>query len=122
MPAVIDSAPDCITHNEVNGSDQASVDAAVEDSSDFILQANYIGCVDTGGGFMTFGPGTNYELGTGANGAYYALTWIGIAFMVFVLVAWTLYENRRLLTYAGARLRGSSAMEAAAAAKKSKLR
>lgn len=121
MPAVIDSAPDCITHNEVNGSDAASAAAAVEDSGDFILQANYMGCVDTGGGFMTFGPGTNYELGTGANGAYYALTWIGIAFMLFVLIAWTLYENRRLLTYAAARVRGT-VDAAAAAAKESELR
>jgi cytochrome oxidase assembly protein ShyY1 len=108
MPAVIDSAPDCITHQEVNGSDEASAAAAVEDSSDFILQANYMGCVDTGGGFMTFGPGTNYELGTGANGAYYALTWIGIAVVVAVLIAWLLVENKRLVTYVAHKARGEA--------------
>jgi cytochrome oxidase assembly protein ShyY1 len=106
MPAVIDSAPDCITHEEVNGSDEASATAAVDDSADFILQANYMGCVDTGGGFMTFGPGTNYELGTGANGAYYALTWIGIAFTVLVLIGWVVYERKRLTSYVAGKVRG----------------
>jgi hypothetical protein len=110
MPAVIDSAPDCITH--ASGTEAARV----EDSADFILQANYEDCA----GIMTFGPGTVYGE-AGANGAYYALTWIGIAFILFVLVAWTLYENRRLLTYAAARVRGKPG-EAADAAQKAKLR
>ena len=46
---------------------------------------------------MTFGPGSTYgEGGAGAAGAYYVLTWIGIIFMVAVLVAWVWTENRRL--------------------------
>jgi hypothetical protein len=103
MPAVIDSAPDCITHQEVNGSDEASAAAGVEDSTDFILQANYENCA----GIMTFGPGTVYgEDAAGANGAYYALVWIGIFVTVAVLVAWILVENRRLLNYVASKARG----------------
>ena len=34
------------------------------------------------------------------------LTWIGIVFMVVALIAWIVYENRRLVTYADARVRG----------------
>ncbi len=45
MPAIINSAPDCITH--VEGAKPA------DDVADFILQANYQDCA----GFMTFGPG-----------------------------------------------------------------
>ena len=52
---------------------------------------------------MTFGPGSTYETvdgpGTGAEGAYMVLTWLGIAFMVLALVAWFVYENRRLVAY-----------------------
>jgi hypothetical protein len=49
---------------------------------------------------MTFGPGTVYgEGGAGANGAYYALTWIGIFVTVAVLVAWCWVENKRLVNY-----------------------
>ena len=93
MPAIIDSAPDCVT--AVRGARPA------DDSADFILQAAYEKCQ----GIMTFGPGTTY--GEGASGAattYYVLTWIGIAVMVIALVAWVMYENRRLKSHA-ARLR-----------------
>jgi cytochrome oxidase assembly protein ShyY1 len=94
MPAIIDSAPDCITHTQVDGSDSASVKAAGDDSLDFILQANYEDCA----GIMTFGPGTVYG-DTGANGAYYALTWIGIAVMVAIFIGWIAYEARRMALY-----------------------
>ena len=48
---------------------------------------------------MTFGPGSTYgEEGVGAEGAYMALTWIGIAVMVIALALWVCVENRRLNT------------------------
>ena len=85
MPAIIDSAPDCIIH--INGAKPA------DDSADFILQAAYLKCQ----GIMTFGPGSTYgKDGTGAAGSYMVLTWIGIIVMVAVIVAWVLYEDRRL--------------------------
>lgn len=89
MPAIIDSAPDCIV----------SVDGAkpADDSADFIIQAAYDKCA----GIMTFGPGTTYgEDGAAAAGAYYVLTWIGIAVMVAVIVYWVIWENRRLMRFA----------------------
>jgi cytochrome oxidase assembly protein ShyY1 len=89
MPGIIDSAPECITH--VKGALPA------DDSADFIIQAAYQKCQ----GIMTFGPGTTYGDGhAGASGAYYVLTWIGIIVMVAAIVAWVLYENRRLTTHA----------------------
>ena len=93
MPAIIDSAPDCIVN--VVGAKPA------DDSADFILQAAYEKCA----GIMTFGPGTTYgEGGAAANGAYYVLTWIGIVVMVAVIVYWVIWENRRLTNFAnGAR-------------------
>jgi hypothetical protein len=88
MPAIIDSSPACV--KQVMGSESARVD----DTADFILQADY----DTCAGFMTFGPGSTYgEDGTGAETAYMILTWLGIVVMLVVLVAWVLYENRRLI-------------------------
>jgi hypothetical protein len=93
MPAVIDSAPDCVIREA--GTETARVD----DSADFILQANFEDCA----GFMTFGPGTVYGE-SGAETAYYVLTYIGIAFTVAVLLAWVLYERRRLLAYARSRV------------------
>jgi hypothetical protein len=88
MPAIIDSAPDCIVH--VAGAKPA------DDSADFILQAAYAKCQ----GFMTFGHGSTYgDGGAGATGAYRVLTWIGIAVMLAVLVYWVVYENRKLLSY-----------------------
>ena len=99
MPAIIDSAPSCVT----------SVDGAkpADDSADFILQAAYENCA----GIMTFGPGSTYgEGGAGAAGAYYVLTWLGIIFMVAVLVAWVWRENRRLHGHR-LRLRGASKVE-----------
>jgi hypothetical protein len=88
MPAIIDSAPDCITH--AAGSEAARV----EDSADFILQANFQDCA----GFGTFMPGSTYgEDGSGAETLYMIVTWLGIVVMVAVLVGWVLYENRRLI-------------------------
>jgi hypothetical protein len=85
VPAIINSAPDCITH--ISGAKPA------DDSADFILQAAYAKCQ----GIMTFGPGSTYgEDGAGAHGAYMVLTWIGIIVMVVVIVGWMLYEDRRL--------------------------
>jgi len=89
MPAIIDSAPSCVT--SVSGAKPA------DDSADFIIQAAYEKCA----GFMTFGPGSTYgEEGTGAATSYYVLTWIGIAVTVIALVAWVTYENRRLKGHA----------------------
>ena len=88
MPGIINSAPDCVTH--AAGSEKARVD----DSADFILQADYENCA----GFMTFGPGSTYgDEGSGAESIYMILTWLGIVVMVAVLVAWVMYENRRLI-------------------------
>jgi hypothetical protein len=88
MPAIIDSAPDCIVN--VGGAKPA------DDSADFILQAAYEKCA----GIMTFGPGSTYgDEGAGAATAYMVLTWIGIAVMVAVLVYWVIWENRRLLGF-----------------------
>jgi hypothetical protein len=88
MPGIINSAPDCITH--AAGSEASRVD----DSADFILQNNYQDCA----GFGTFMPGSTYgEDGSGATTIYMILTWVGIVVMVVVLVAWVLYENRRLI-------------------------
>ena len=88
MPLIIDSSPSCVTNNE--GAEPA------DDSADFILQAKYEDCA----GFMTFGPGSTYgEEGSGAETAYMILTWLGIVVTVLVLVAWVVYENRRLIEY-----------------------
>ena len=112
MPAIIDSAPDCIVSG--NGTEEARV----EDSADFVIGNNFADCT----GFMTFGPGSTYgPEGQAAETPYMVLTWLGIAFMVFVIVAWTLYENRRLITYSLARRGGGSSDSAAAAAEESKL-
>ena len=85
MPLLIDSAPDCIVHKEHYSAD---------DIADFVLQDNFKDCA----GFGTFMPGSTYGPdGTGAETLYMILTWVGIAVMVAVLVAWVLYENRRLV-------------------------
>jgi len=87
MPGIINSAPDCITHAE--GGEKYA-----EDGADFILQANYGDCAV----IMTFGPGSTYgEDGSGAETLYYILTWLGIVVMLVALVAWVVYENRRLI-------------------------
>jgi hypothetical protein len=89
MPAIIDSAPACVT----------SVDGArpADDSADFIIQAAYEKCA----GIMTFGPGTTYGEGAaGAATSYYVLIWLGIAVTVTAIVAWMVYENRRLRGHA----------------------
>jgi hypothetical protein len=86
MPGIINSAPDCVTHNE--GAKPA------DDIADFIIQANYQDCA----GFMTFGPGSTYgDEGTGADSLYMIITWVGIVVMVAVLIGWVIYENRRLI-------------------------
>jgi hypothetical protein len=89
MPGIINSAPDCVTSNA------GSENGRVEDSADFILQANYQDCA----GFMTFGPGSTYgDEGSGAETIYMILTWLGIVVTVTVLVLWVLYENRQLIS------------------------
>jgi hypothetical protein len=94
MPALINSSPSCVVERE--GATPA------DDSADFILQARYEDCA----GFMTFGPGSTYgDEGAAAETAYYILTWLGITVMVLALIAWVLYENRRLVSQA-VRLRG----------------
>jgi hypothetical protein len=101
MPAIIDSAPDCVT--DVGGARPA------DDSADFILQAAYENCA----GFMTFGPGSTYgEEGTGAATSYVVLTVIGMAVMVAVLVAWVYVENRRLHAHRLILRGGTGAVEA----------
>jgi hypothetical protein len=88
MPLLINSAPDCITHQE---------GASAKDLADFILQNNFKDCA----GFGTFMPGSTYgEDGSSATTLYSILTWVGIAVTVAVLVAWVLYENRRLIAAA----------------------
>jgi hypothetical protein len=94
MPAIIDSAPDCVS------SDPGTTEARVKDSADFVLGDPYQDCT----GFMTFGPGSTYgPEGVGAETSYMVLTWIGIVVMVAVLVAWVVLENRRLIAHALAR-------------------
>jgi hypothetical protein len=100
MPAVINSAPDCVVSGEVDGTDEASVAANAEDSADFVVGDNYFSEETPCAGFMTFGPGSTYgEEGVGGEGAYLALTWIGIVVMVVVLVYWIVYENKRLVAF-----------------------
>jgi hypothetical protein len=85
MPLLIDSAPDCIVHKE---------GASADDLADFVLQNNFQDCA----GFGTFMPGSTYgEDGSSAETLYMILTWVGIAVMLAVLVAWVVYENRRLI-------------------------
>jgi hypothetical protein len=98
MPAIIDSAPDCITH--VGGAKPP------DDAADFIIQKAYENCA----GFMTFGPGSTYgEDGAGAATSYYILTWIGIIVMVVVIVYWVIWENRRLVSWVNRRSEGGTA-------------
>jgi hypothetical protein len=99
MPAIINSAPDCVVHKEGYDGD---------DIADFILNNNYQDCA----GFMTFGPGSTYgDGGAGAAGSYMVLTWLGIVVMVLVFVAWIIYENRRLLEYSARHVLGSAPTE-----------
>lgn len=85
MPLLINSAPDCITHNE---------GASAKDLADFVLQDNFSDCA----GFGTFMPGSTYgEDGSSAETLYMIVTWLGIVVMVAVLIAWVVYENRRLV-------------------------
>ena len=100
MPAIIDSAPDCVISEEVDGTDEASVTANAEDSADFVVGNNYLSEESPCAGFMTFGPGSTYgPEGEGAAGAYMALTWIGIVVMVVVLIMWMAVENKRLVNF-----------------------
>jgi hypothetical protein len=100
MPALIDSAPDCVVSAEVDGTDEASVTASGEDSADFVVGDNYFSEESPCAGFATFGPGSTYgEEGTGAEGAYMVLVWVGIVFMVITLIGWVAYEAKRLNAY-----------------------
>ena len=66
MPALINSAPECVT--TVDGAKPA------DDSADFIIQAAFEDCA----GIMTFGPGSTYgDEGAAADTAYYILTVLG---------------------------------------------
>ena len=95
MPLLINSAPDCITHHE---------GASGKDLVDFVLQDNYKDCA----GFGTFMPGSTYGPdGQSAETLYMILTWLGIVVMVIVLVAWVIYENRRLVASAAGYTPGS---------------
>jgi hypothetical protein len=97
MAAIIDSAPECVTK------DVGTETERVDDSADFVLGNNYEDCA----GFMTFGPGSTYgPEGEAAETAYMILTWLGIAVMVAVLLAWVLWEHRHLIAYAAHRLPG----------------
>jgi hypothetical protein len=99
MPAIINSAPDCVVHKEGYNAD---------DVADFIVNNNYQDCA----GFMTFGPGSTYgDGGAGAAGAYMTLTWIGIVVMVLVFVAWVWYENKRVTTFARTGVPGATTDE-----------
>jgi hypothetical protein len=90
MPAIIDSAPDCVV------SDSGTEAARVDDSADFVIGNNFQDCA----GFMTFGPGSTYgPEGVGGESAYLVLTWLGIVVMVFILIYWIVYENRKLLAH-----------------------
>jgi hypothetical protein len=85
MPALIDSAPDCVT----------SAPGAVKgDADDFVLQHAYESCA----GFMTFGPGSTYgDEGEKAATMYYLITALGAVVLVAALVAWVLVEHRTLV-------------------------
>jgi hypothetical protein len=97
MPAIIDSAPDCVT--AIGGAKPA------DDSADFIVQEAYKNC----GGIGTFGPGSTYgEEGVGAATSYYVLTVIGIIVMVVVIVYWVYWENRRLTSWVAHRTEGGT--------------
>lgn len=84
MPAIIDSAPDCVQNvgHYVKG-----------DEADFILNSAYEKCA----GIMTFGPGTTYgDGGSGAATSYYVLTIIGMLVTAAAIIAWVVVEHRRL--------------------------
>jgi hypothetical protein len=90
---IIDSAPNCIQQNAPAASE--------DDLADFIVNGPYEPCREAGGGIMTFGPGSTYgEEGASAETAYYVLTWLGIVFMLVVLISWMIWENRRLIAHA----------------------
>ena len=66
MPALIDSAPDCVVSEEVDGTDEASVTARARTPLDFVVGNNYFSEETPCSGFMTFGPGSTYgEEGVG---------------------------------------------------------
>lgn len=89
MPAVIDSAPDCVTRVERM--------EPPDDIDDFILQANYEDCA----GFGTFMPGSTYGAeGAAAETAYYVLVGLGMAVTIAALIAWVVVERRQLIRHA----------------------
>jgi hypothetical protein len=102
MPGIIDSSPDCVTHNTAQNAD---------DIADFIIQQNFQDCA----GFMTFGPGSTWgEGGASAAGTYYVLIWIGAAVMVAAFVAWVIVENKQLVDFTRRRALGGNGQPPAA--------
>jgi len=87
MPAIIDSAPDCVVHKEGYSGD---------DIADFVLQNNYQDCA----GFMTFGPGSTYgDEGVAAATGYYVLIGVAGVVMVAAFILWVWAENRALVRF-----------------------
>ena len=98
MPAIIDSAPDCVVSEQVDGTDEASVTANGEDSPT-ARGNNYFSEETPCSGFMTFGPGSMGKRARAPTAPTWPPTWIGIAVMVVVLIMWMFLENRRLVHY-----------------------
>ena len=103
MPAIINSAPECVQKIGEAASHKP------DDAADFILQAAYAKCA----GIMTFGPGSTYgEDGAAAPDAYYVLAYLGIAVTIAVIVYWVIHENKQLRGHVD-RLRHRDAQHAA---------
>lgn len=95
MSAIIDSAPNCITH---------ASGAVKGDDADFILQATYAKCQ----GIMTFGHGTVYgDGGSAATSQYYILAVVGIIVTIVALVAWVAFEQSRFDVFANRKAGGA---------------
>ena len=103
MPAIIDSAPECVT--SVEGAKPA------DDSADFIIQAAYEKCA----GHHDLRPRQHVRGGgRRRDDGYMVLTWIGIIVMVVAIVAWMVYEDRRLRGHARGSASGRSRSSPAA--------
>ena len=89
MPAIIDSAPDCIVNIERC------------EARGRLRRLHPAGGVREVRGHHDVRPRHHLRRGWrgAANGAYYVLTWIGIVVMVAVIVYWVIWENRRLMNF-----------------------